>query len=237
MIDAPAPAAARIVSPEEEFLASLLQRHGDGVALVEMREDGQGRRGLLCVLDLDQEAISAERERVAGRLPVEFVDKVSWRAMRRLAEAGLLRFTHDAKTLHRSEALPAVGAVALPGDGEASTAMVAAERMLKMAKVLVAGGFPEEAPPLLAKSLRGIVDAMSAKHGDAGAEGVTDSNARRLVERDHLPAEALTILEAGNPASLAPSADEIESMVAQTTRILATLKKNDPSLSARRKAA
>jgi hypothetical protein len=185
------------------------------------------------VLDLDQEALSAERGRVVGGPPVEFVDKSSWLAMRRLAEAGLLRFTHEAKTLHRSATLPAENALAQPGDAKAAAAMVAAERMLKMARVLVAGGFPEEAPSLLAKSLRSVAEAMSARHGDAPADGDADGEVRRLIERDALPAEALTILAAGNPAALAPSADEVESLLARTTRILAMLKTNEPSLSAR----
>jgi hypothetical protein len=189
------------------------------------------------VLDLDQEALSAERERVAGGPPVEFVDKASWLAMRRLTEAGLLRFTHDAQTLHRSAALPADSVVEQAGDGKAAAAMAAAERTLKMARVLVAGGFPEEAPPLLAKSLRGVAEAMSSRHGDARTDAGADGDVRRLIERDALPAEALTILEAGNPAALAPSADEVEALVAQTTRILAMLKTNEPSLSARADAA
>ena len=92
MMAAPARSAPRLVSPEEEFVADLVRRLGESVALVELRGNSEGRPSLLTVLDLDRDALAAERERASGALPVEFIDKAAWLAMRRLAASGLLQF-------------------------------------------------------------------------------------------------------------------------------------------------
>jgi hypothetical protein len=232
MMAAPARSAIRVVSPEEEFVADLLRRLGESVALVELRRDGEGRWSLLAVLDLDREALAAERERAAGVLPVEFIDKAAWLAMRRLAAAGLLQFTHEARTLHRSAALPVEAIGGEPGDARALETMAEADRTLRMAKVLAAGGFPEEAPPLLAKTLRSVAAALAAKRGEAPADAGAEGNIRRLVEEASLPTEALTIFEATSAGAPSLAASGVEPLIAATTRILASVRRNEPGLSA-----
>jgi hypothetical protein len=186
------------------------------------------------VLDLDRDALADEIERARGRLAVDFIDAAAWGAMRRLAAAGLLRFTHEARTLHRAAALAEEPGEAKPDNGRA--AMGAAERALKMARVLAAGGFPEEAPPLLAKSLRSIALALSAKDGLAIADVGADGDIRRLIEEAALPSEALAILDAAEPGAPLADASGVEPLIACAARILATVRRNEPRLAMREAA-
>jgi superfamily II DNA or RNA helicase len=228
MMAAPLRAAPRIVSPEEEFTADLVRRFGSDVVLVEMRQTGDGRLNLLAVLDLDAETLILERERMAESLPMEFIDKTAWLAMRRLANSGLLRFAPAARVLHRSDEATADKAANEHGDTKSAEAMAEAERVLRMAKVLAAGGFPEEVPALLARSLRGIASALGAARGNALEDTDDDINVHRLIETSVLPPEALDILEAASPG--APPRDELEPLIASVTRIVASAKRNEPRL-------
>jgi hypothetical protein len=71
--------------------------------------------------------------------------------------------------------------------------MAEADRALRMAKTLAAGGFPEETPPLLARSLRAMVEALTATRGAASDVG-SDTEIRGLIESGALPPEALSVL-------------------------------------------
>jgi hypothetical protein len=94
----------------------------------------------------------------------------------------------------------------------------------------LSGGFAEEVLPLLVKSLRGMAFALSANRGEAAAASGGDADIRRLVEQAALPAEALTILDAANPAVMPATASGVEPLIAATGRILATIRRNEPSL-------
>ena len=85
-----------------------------------------------------------------------------------------------------------------------------ADRWLRMAKVLFAGGFPDEASPLLAKSLRSVAVALMATRGEAAAAYGTDDEVRRFVDQVAVPAEALTVLEATNSACPVPTASSVD---------------------------
>ncbi|MGA7786795.1 MAG: DEAD/DEAH box helicase [Xanthobacteraceae bacterium] len=222
-----------VLSPENGFVADLVCRLGENALLVEAREGLDGRSSLLAVLDLDRDALAAEIERGSGALEVEFVDKAAWLAMQRLAATGMLRFTHQARMLHRSPALPPGGAELMPNDGRGVAAMAEADRLLKMAKVLAAGGFAEEAPQLLAKSLRGMAVALAAKRAATPAAFRADGDIRRLIDEAALPAEALTILDAANGAGMPRTASAVEPLIAATARILATIMRNEPGLHVR----
>jgi len=220
----------RVLSAEEAFVADLVSRLADGALLVEARTGADGRTSLLAVLDLDTEALAAEIERVAGGFEVEFVDKATWLTMRRLAVVGLLRFTHEARELHRSPALAAESRETKPDEGRAAAAMADADRSLRMAKVLLAGDFADEASPLLAKSLRSVALALSTKRGETAAALGTDDDIRRLVDEAALPAEALTVLEATNSGVAPATASSVELLIAATVRILANVRRNEPGL-------
>ncbi len=227
MMAEPKRSAPRVVSAEEAFVADLVRRLGDSALLIEARKGADGRTSLMAVLDLDAHALAAEIERVAGGLDVEFVDKAAWLTMRRLAAAGLLSFTHEARPLHRSPALAPESPEPKPDDARGAAAMADADRCLRMAKVLFAGGFAEEASPLLAKSLRSVAVALSAKRGEAAA---ADGEIERLVDEAALPAEALTVLEATTSAVPAVTASSVEPLIAATARILASVRRNEPGL-------
>ena len=128
--------------------------------------------------------------------------------------------------------MPAEAISAEPGDERALEAMAEADRTLRMARVLAAGGFPEETPRLLAQSLRSMAAALSAKRGESLADSGADGNIRSLVEKAALPVEALAILEAANQGALSNGAIGAEQLIAATTRILASVRRNEPSLSA-----
>ena len=153
--------------------------------------------------------------------------------MQRLVEAGLLHFAHEARVLHRSPALqPEATAGDEPGPdrAKASRAMAEADRALRMAKTLAAGGFPEEAPPLLARSLRSMVEALTAARGAVSAVGA-DAEMRGLVESGALPPEALSVLEAVGENAAGEGAN-LDPMFAATARVMAAIRRNEPGLAA-----
>ena len=169
MMNAPA-REPRIVSAEEEFVADLCERHGEKVLLVEARRGDDGSLRLFAVLDADEVTLAAETVRTAGGAPaVEFVDLHAWRAMRRLAAAGMLHFTRESRELYRSPALPPEFRARKPDEARGAQAILEADRALRMAKTLADGGFPEEAPALLAKSLRAMTAALLAARGETPA--------------------------------------------------------------------
>jgi hypothetical protein len=61
----------------------------------------------------------------------------------------------------------------------------AAKRSLRMARVLAAGGFPEEAMPLIAKAVRAGAAARLAELGDlaAGVSAATPAQIRDMRRR------------------------------------------------------
>ena len=189
MMNAPA-RRPRIVSAEKEFVADLCERHGEKVLLVEARRGDDGSLRLFAVLDADEVTLAAETARTAGGAPaVEFVDLHAWRAMRRLAAAGMLHFTRESQELYRSPALPPEFRARKPDEARGVQAILDADRALRMAKTLADGGFPEEAPALLAKSLRTMAAALMAARGEApaGADNDIGADIRRLVECGALP--------------------------------------------------
>ncbi len=115
MMAGPARGGPRVISPQDEFVADIVQRLGEKALLVEERRSDDGGARLLVVLDVDAETLATEAARVAanGAVAVEIMDLHAWRAMRRLAAMGLLQFTREARELYRSVALPAD---ALTGD-------------------------------------------------------------------------------------------------------------------------
>jgi hypothetical protein len=97
-----------------------------------------------------------------------------------------------------------------------------------MAKTLAAGGFPEEAPPLLARSLRSMVEALTAARGTESVGGA-EIEMRGLVASGALPPEALSVLEA---AADGASSANLDPMFAATARVMAAIRRNEPALAA-----
>ena len=225
--------APRVVQPEEAFGLDLVKRHGDKVLLIEARRDVNGRPSLLAVVDLDQDAMTSEVGQVDSHagFAVEFVDSSTWLTMRRLAATGLLQFTHEARVLHRSATLAQEVAATGTHDARAGETMQQAQRALRMAQVLAAGGFPEEAPDLVVKALQMIAGALMAVRGNLppGTTAAADADIRSLVEHDALPPEALAILDATqSPASGAPR--DVGSLLVAAGRVFASVGRNEPRL-------
>ncbi len=238
MMDLPARGAPRVISAEEGFVADLVRRLEEKALMVEERRGHDGHARLLVVLDADAETLAAEAARAAGDAAVaaEIVGLDTWRSMRRLAATGLLKFTHEARELYRSAALPSEPPASKAPDECRVEAIAEADRALRMAKMLADGGFPEEAPALLAKSLHAMTAALIAARGEApaGAPNPANADIRRLVDCGALPLEALALLDATQSVSSAATMDDVAPLLSSTTRILTAIGRNEPSLTARR---
>ena len=233
MMAASARPVARVLPPEEVMVADLVERHGDKALLVEARHGADGRPKLFAVLDLDPPALTAEAARlsVAGTVAVETIDRATWLAMRRLAGAGLLQFSRESRVLHRAAAFDEPGAEAMAPDQRFGQLMAEAQRALRMAKVLAAGGFPEEAPALLAKVLQKAAAARMAERSElpVGVAAATDTDIRRLVEHGALPADALPILDASQPSAGPPADDVVDALIAAAEQIVAAIGPHVPA--------
>jgi len=230
-LSAPEAAAPRVLTAEEALTEDLVRRHGERALLVEARAGSEGGVRVLAVLDLDREALAAETERLAERRDgpgpaVELVDRATWLAMHRLATAGMLRFA-DARgrILHRSLELAPTADASPPVAERAADLRREAERAVRMAMVLSAGGFPEEAPAMLARALYQGAAARLSELGELAAEArlATAEQMQTLVARGALPGEAMAILETLPSANSAADPDDVARLAASTSRILAAI--------------
>jgi hypothetical protein len=208
-------ARPRLLSPGEALAEALKQRHGERALLVEERQGADGRPQLLAVLDLDSAALAAEQARLAepGQPAIELLDRSAWLALRRLAAGGLLQLAgREPRLLHRAPGFAESELAAPATPARQSVLLAEAGRSWRMATVLAGGGFPEEAPPLLAKALAQAAAARLAESGEPAAAGgaASESEIRRLVDGDRLPGEALALLERLRPGGSPPSDAEIE---------------------------
>jgi SNF2-related domain/Helicase conserved C-terminal domain len=224
MLAASPRAVARVLPPEEILVADLVERHGDKVLLAEARRGFDGRAKLLIVFDLEPPMLVAETARLTAvdSVAVDVIDRNTWLAMQRFAASGLLQFTHESRLLHRSVTLSEQSADAPAPDQRASQLMAEAQRALRMARVLASGGFPDEAPALLAKVLQKAGAARMAERRElpAAVSSASDTDIRRLVERREFPPDALAILDAGQPSAEPPNLDVINVLVSTAEQIL-----------------
>jgi len=228
MLEAGEAAAPRIVAPDEAIAEDLRARHGERALLIEARRGADGQLRVLAVLDLDTEALAAEVKRLQERRDeaapaVEAIDRPTWLAMRRLETSGMLSLTDGSvRVLHRAADF-VTGDAAGHQAARASDMHKEAERSLRMAKVLAAGGFAEEAPALIAKTLGCLGAAELAALGELAQGGTTATpqQLRDLVERGALPASAAAALDGLWPAGGAPSGGEIAQLLAATEHVVA----------------
>jgi SNF2-related domain/Helicase conserved C-terminal domain len=227
MMSASARPSAHARPPEEIVVAELIERHGANVLLAEARPGIDGRAKLLIVLDVSPQALAVETARLSAveSVAIDVLDRAMWAAMQHFAASGLLHFTPEARLLHRSATVagPEAGT---PADKKRAEELVAeAQRAVRMAKLLATGGFPEEAPLLLAKAVQKAAAAWMAERSEfpAGAPAASDTDIRRLVERGDFPADALDILDAGKPSAGLPAPDRMNALVAMAEQILAAI--------------
>jgi len=230
--------------PEEAIAAQLRQNHGKRTLFVEVCQGSDGRTRVLAVLDLASDALKAETQRLAaadgsgGSAAVEIIDRATWITLRRLQASGMIqimdgspRVLHRAAGLADTEVEDAANALkvrmaALRGE---------AERALRMADVLAAGGFPEEARPLLAKAIGHGAAVKLAVLGElpADATSATPAQIRNLVDRKVLPLQAMATLEASAATLGAKSVAEVERLLEATAEVLLACSESAEAMDAR----
>ena len=157
----------------------------------------------MAVLDLDREALAAEAKRYerpheAG-LVIEAVDRPTWLTMRRLAQSGMITLAEgQSRVLHQSPDLAPDADPSFDPQARATGLRGEAERSLRMARVLAAGGFPEEALPLIAKAIGVVAAARLAEFGElaTGATIATPAQIHDLVGRGIFAPQAEAALSA-----------------------------------------
>jgi hypothetical protein len=217
--------APRIVSADEALAQELARRHGEAALLIEARRRGDGRLGVLAVLDLDPDALAAETERLAAAggagLVVEVIDRATWGTMRRLQASGILQLVEGSgRVLHRAAGFAEPDQPAGEATARTSELRTQAQRTLRMARVLATGGFPEEAPPLIAKAIGQGAAARLSALGELpdGIAMATPVQIRALVERNILPPQAADALADLSPAA---SGAEVDGLLDAAAQVLA----------------
>lgn len=230
MLEAADGLGPKIVSPEDAVVADLRRRHGERALRIEVQTVPGGAARVLAVLDLDAGGLAAESEHLGRRqdassLPVEILDRATWLALRRLARSGMVDLTAGSRrVLHVSPdfAEPDAAGDAAP---QAEAWREEAERAIRMATVLAAGGFPDEAAPLLAKALRHAVAARLQAAGEAGADPST-ANAEQaldLLKQSGLSVEVERVLAILRPGAATPNSAEAAELARSITRLVAAL--------------
>ncbi len=220
MMGGEASVAPRILSPEEAVAEELRRRHGDRALLIEARTGGEGGVRLLAVLDLEGEALAAEAKRHEARravgLVVEVLDRPTWLAMRRLAASGMITLAESSsRVLHQSPDLAAAADPSFDPERRATELRGEAERLLRMARVLATGGFPEEALPLIAKAIGIGAAAKLAALGElaAGQSIATPAQIRDLVDRGVFAPQAEAALSMLWSAAGGRAVADLESLI------------------------
>ena len=224
MLEAAERPKLRVLSPEEALVEEMKRRHGERLLLVESRGSG-----LLAVLEGDARLLAAERERLTARggvaaLPVEVIDSEAWQAMQRLAAAGLVQLAEGARVLHWARDFAGADSARPHPAVRAAELLRQADRSARMASVLAAGGFADEAGPLLANALALGAGAVLARRDALPAEAAraTPEQIRDLAERGELPPETLPTLIALWPGSRRAGPD-VSRLAEATGRVIAAI--------------
>jgi SNF2-related domain/Helicase conserved C-terminal domain len=152
------PEAAPVAAPDpaRRFLAEIGDRLSVLVLSIERRRVDNDAAAMMVILDdaaSDDEGkrkVLAEAAERTGLGAIEFVGRSAWNAIRRLADAGIIRLPEADEILHRSPALSdspdaAAHAIRLRKSRVAADWLDQAERKLRMAALLADGGFCDEA--------------------------------------------------------------------------------------------
>ncbi len=213
--------------PAEETVAEeLKRRHGERALLIEVRRGADGRVRLLAVLDADSATLAAEAKRLAvsgeGVAPaVEVIDHATWNLLQRLQASGAIQFVGTSpRQLHQSAALADDPAARLAA-ARAAELRSLAERHLRKAQVLAAGGFPEEVAPLISSSVGHAAAARLALLGELTADtmSATPAEVCDLVARQELPAQAAELID-NSSATAALSVTNAERLLAAAAEVV-----------------
>ena len=224
----------RIVSAEEALAEELRHRHGERALLIEARAGVDGRMRLLAVLDVEGDTLAAEAKRHETRgdaaPAVEVIDKATWLTMRRLAAGGMITMAESqARVLHQSPDLAGPAEASSDARARAGALRVQAERALGMARALAAGGFADEALPLVAKAIAAGAAARLAALGElaVGATLATPRQVHDLVDRGVLIPQAETALSALWSAASGKAGVDVDPHIDTGARVIASLGEAD----------
>jgi superfamily II DNA/RNA helicase len=224
----------RIVSAEEALAEELRHRHGERALLIEARTASDGRMRVLAVLDVDGETLAAEARRHEARgdaaPTVEVIDKATWLTMRRLAAGGLITMAESqARVFHQSPNFAEPGEASSDARSRAGALRLQAERALGMARALAAGGFVDEALPLVAKAIAAGAAARLAALGElaVGATLATPTQVHDLVERGALIPQAETALSALWSAASGKAGVDADPLIEVGMRVITSLGEAD----------
>jgi len=226
------PAAVPAPDPAQRFMAEIADRLNASVLLVEQRRRDDGTAATVVVLDGsaagDERQLLTDAAARSGLPSVEFVDRSAWDAIRRLAEAGIIRLGDAAEVLHRSPALDespeaAARAIVLRRSRIASDWLDQSERKLRMAALLADGGFSAEALPAIGDAagmaLRGLAIVADPGLDLTVVETLpTAELAESASVRAHLPAGAVAWLASNGPLGAA----DLEASRATAQNLLAS---------------
>jgi superfamily II DNA or RNA helicase len=219
--------------PAQRFLAEIADRLRGPVLSIEQRRREDGTAATIVVLDGAAAADAGERQGLAetaersGLGAVEFLDRSTWSAIQRLAEAGILRLAAADAVLYRSSALndspdSAARAILLRRSRIASDWLDQAERKLRMAALLADGGFAIEALPPIGEAasmaLRGLAIAVDPGLDPDPAAALSEAElTERSCVRAHLPPGAVACLvstRSGGEADLESSRAAVQNLLA-----------------------
>ncbi len=179
--EAPSTAAASI-SPLEALRDRLIADHGAALQRLFGHESGAAA---LAVIDLAPERMSDEEERLAGvsGLAVTVIDPATHDSMLRLAKSGLITLPTD--TMSAIYPMPGEreGRDVSAGLLRARSLAERADHKLKAARLLVGGGFAEEARAPAVDAICLTTGCLAAVAAEAEPEGA-DEAAAFLAERD-----------------------------------------------------
>ena len=180
------------------------------------------------MLDLDRDALAAEAKRltgVAGEGPaVEVIDPTTWALLQRLQTTGMLQLVGgSARVLHRSAPQSETEAAARRLAERLAELRAQADRALRKAQVLAAGGFPEEVPALLAKAIGHAGAVRLAMLGELAGDVclATSAQIRELADRGALPMKAAAALEALSAESGLPTSNDLQHLQEMVAGIVA----------------
>lgn len=153
----------------------LAERLDERFLHMEVRRDGAGKEAALVVVEGDPSAVRAALDAPPPGLEelpaLEVVDATTYETLRRLEQAGILRFTGiETRVLHQAAELDAVRRRrALARD-----LCEQADHRLRMATLLAGGGFMAEAiPPAIEAATLAVRSLTLAQGGEDGGETST----------------------------------------------------------------
>ncbi|MGO8918666.1 MAG: DEAD/DEAH box helicase [Stellaceae bacterium] len=231
---APAPASVPAPDPVRCFLDEIAGRLGESVLSIERRRRDDGTAATIAILEgtaCDNEGerrLLAEAAQRSGLCAIEFIERSAWDAIRRLAEAGIIRLAEADEVLHRSPALgdlsdSAARAIRLRKNRIASDWLGQAERKLRMAALLADGGFAAEALPPIGEAasmaLRGLAIVVDPGVDPDAVGTLPEAELTELAAvRAHLPPGSVACLASIRPAGEA----DLEASRAAAQKLLAS---------------